>query len=291
MTIYTPESKTQIYEQGLRPYTGPRRAPSSAVWTLWAYTCGRILGRRRRFRHKIVPILAGLQIWLSATIIILFLAWPQSDWDITFDAVRAFHSWGIWGILLLATTIPSRILSQDRTGGLFALYMISPISRFRYVAAQGLALVGVMVLLFLPAQAFLFLVSSLLGKGPGGAMDYLNFLWRIPVGSIALVLVPVAVGMAGGSLVKKGGVGFLISAALFLVPSVVLGNVGASEEYYLLSFLHLSRGMASYVFQEDTLDIMLRSVSFHWVILANLAWAVAGFAFVWWTSRKWSESS
>ena len=216
-----------------------------------------------------------------------------------FGGVRSFYAVGIWGILLLATAIAPRILSQDRTGGLFALYMISPISRFRYVVAQGLALIGVMVLLFLPAQAFLFLIFSLAGNGPGGVMDYLNFLWRVPVGSIALALVPAVVGMVGGSLVKKEGVGLLISAAFFWVPFVVLGIVDdpsrvVPEEYYLLSFLHLPHGMGRYVFQHEGgmggLGI-LGNVSSHWVILANLAWAIAGFAFVWWTSRKWSESS
>ena len=155
------------------------------------------------------------------------------------------------------------------------------------------------MLLFLPAQALLFLLSSLTGNGPGGVMDFLNFLWRIPVGSIAIALVPAVVGMVGGSLVKKEGVGFLISAALFWVPFVVLSIVDDSsrvvpEEYYLLSFLHLPHGMGRYVFQHEGgiggLGI-LGNVSSHWVILANLAWAIAGFAFVWWTSRKWAESS
>ena len=299
MTIHTPESETQIYGQRFRPYTGPRRDPSRAVWTLWAYTCGRVLGRRRRFRYKIVPILSALVVWVWVAILVIgnwffgsldFIIW-------NFDSVRSFYLVGVWGILILAVTIPPRIFSEDRSGGLFALYMISPISRIRYVFAQGSAILSIMVLLFLPALLVVFLLFSLLGDGAGGGLDFLDFLWRIPVGSIAISLVPVAIGMAGGSMIAKGMVGILLSIALFWVPTTVLGILdsvrGISDAYYLLSPIHLSHGMGRYVFQDEGgtyngIEI-LGNVSSHWVILANLAWAAAGFVFVWWVSRKWTE--
>lgn len=299
MTIHTPESETQIYGQGFRPYTGPRRAPSRAVWTLWIYTCGRVLGRRRKFRHKLVPILAALFVWAAAAIFVI-INWFSNlldEYKFVFTEVRWFYQVGVWGIFFLAITIPARILSQDRSGGLFALYMISPITRLRYTSAQSSAVLAVMVLLFLPALLFMFLLYSLLGSGAGSGMDFLNFLWRAPVGSVAIALVPAAIGMAGGCLVKKGGAGSLISVIFFWVPSSVLGILnevrGIAEEYYLLSPFHLTYGMGRYVFQNegDSEGVeILGNVSSHWVILANLAWAAAGFAFVWWSSRKWTES-
>lgn len=299
MTIHTPDSETQIYGQGFRPYTGPRRHPSRAVWTLWSYTCGRVLGRRRRLRYKVVPILSALIVWGGAAFFIignaLFGAFGVDVWD--FDWVRSFYVVGIWGTLILAITIPSRILSEDRSAGLFALYMISPISRIRYVSAQSSAILSVMVLLFLPAMLVMFLIYSLFGSGAGGGLDFLNFLWRIPVGSIAVVLVPAAVGMVGGSLAARGMVGVLFTTALLWVPTAVLGIFtsvrGIPEEYYLLSPFHLSYGMGRYVFQNHQVDAagleILGNVSYYWVILVGLAWAVGGFAFVWWVSRKWTE--
>ena len=296
MTIHTPDSETQIYGQGFRPYTGPRRDPARAVWTLWSYTCGRVLGRRRRLRSKVVPILSALIVWGGVAYFIIanwFLGTFAFDvWD--FEWVRSFYQVGIWGILILAITIPPRIFSEDRSGGLFALYMISPISRIRYVSAQSSAILSVMVFLFLPAMLVMFLIYSLFGSGAGGGLDFLNFLWRVPVGSIAVALVPVAVGMVGGSLVAKGRVGVLLCAAFFWAPNVVVGTFdsvrGIPEEYYLLSPVHLSYGMGRYVFQNqgDAAGLeILGNVSSHWVILVGLAWAVGGFAFVWWFSHKW----
>lgn len=300
MTIHTPESETQIYGQGFRSYTGPRRAPSRAVWTLWAYTCGRVLGRRRRFRYKLVPIFSALIVW-GWMVIVIVGTWFFSTFDFgsvawDFALVRAFYRVALWGIFLLAVRIPSRILSEDRSGGLFALYMISPISRIRYVFAQSSAILTVMVLLFLPAMLFMLLLFWLLGSETSG-MDFLNFLWRIPVGSIAIALVPAAIGMIGGSLAAKGRVGVLLTTALFWVPTAVLGifnsTRGIPEEYYLLSPFHLPYGMGRYVFGhegEASGFEILGNLPSQWVVLANLAWAAAGFVFVWWASRKWTEN-
>ncbi len=300
MTIHIPDSAPRIHDQGFRPYDGPIRRPSSATWTLCRYTIGRSVGRRRKFRFKLVPIFAALFVFVvvAGYVIFAFVSGVPSvapgEESPYFEYVRDFYRWAVIGVALLSVSIPPQVLSGDRRGGLLNLYMTTPLSRSKYVSAQGIAFLSVTAMLAVPAFLLLLVVYSLLGKGPGDIADFLNFLWRIPVGSLTLALLPVALGMAFGVMVRRGSLGAVYNIALlwitFGVARTIRTTNDISDSIFFMSPIDTALSLTRVVFGGRNSPELLPYVPNAVIVLGYLAWVVAAMVYVFWRSRKFTES-
>ena len=279
MTTWSGGQQAQIFEGGFRPYVGPRLSPKRCFRSLYTYSLGRLLGRKRRFRSKLIGIAAFFVAWIGA-IVQIFLAGLLSEFgDLGFDTVREYYTQVGVGVVLFTVLATPMLLNTDRRSGLLSLYLASPLSRRSYLNAQTSAIFSLLIVMSLVPVVVLGIVYTSLGWGPGGAGDFFMFLLRALTAALALAAVPTALAVAVCSLVRRTGMAIVVIALCLLVPQgitrLLIAEAGVASEIGVLDPLRLSRGLAkrshALALTDDspgTLDAVATWV----VVVANLVW-------------------
>ena len=279
MSTWTGGQQAQIFEGGFRPYVGPRQAPRRCFRSLYTYTLGRLLGRKRRFRSKLIGIAAFFVAWIGA-VVQIFLAGLFSEFgDLGFDTVREYYTQVGVGVVLFTVLATPMLLNTDRRSGLLSLYLASPLSRRSYLNAQTSAIFSLLIVMSLVPVLALAIVYTSLGWGPGHAGDFFMFLLRALTAALALAAVPTALAVAVCSLVRRTGMAIVVIALCLLVPAgitaLLIEQAGVASEIAVLDPLRMSRALAkrshALALSDDspgTLDAVATWV----VVLANLAW-------------------
>ena len=286
-----PGAQAQIFEAGFRPYLGPRLAPGRSFRTLWTYSVGRLLGRRRRFRSKLVPIASFFVAWIGAVVLIFIAALVSEVGELDFDTVREYYGQVGVGVVLFTVLATPMLLIADRRSGLLSLYLASPLTRSRYLNAQGSAILALLIAMSLVPVLILGIVYTLLGAGPGNAGDFVIFLLRTLAAAVSLALLPTTLGLAVCSVVRRAGLAIVVIALCLLVPSGITALLtevaGAPSEINVLDLAGLPRALAKRCFALPLLNDIagssrpddagppgsLDGVASWLVVLANLAWA------------------
>ena len=279
MSTWPGGQQAQIFEGGFRPYVGPRQAPRRCFRSLYSYTLGRLLGRKRRFRSKLIGIAAFFVAWIGA-VVQIFLAGLFSEFgDLGFDTVRNYYTQVGVGVVLFTVLATPMLLNTDRRSGLLSLYLASPLSRRSYLNAQTSAVFSLLIVMSLVPVIALAIVYTSLGGGPGGAGDFFMFLLRALTAALALAAVPTALAVAVCSLVRRTGMAIVVIALCLLVPAgitaLLIEEARVASEVAVLDPLRMSRALAkrshALPLSDDspgTLDAVATWV----VVLANLAW-------------------
>lgn len=245
-------SQAQIFEGGFRPYEGPRLAARLTTRTLYTYSLGRLLGRKRRFRSKLIPIASGVVAWVGAIGLIFWAALFAAIVDIDFDTVRGYYRFAWIGIVLFSILATPTLLTTDRRSGLLSLYLASPLSRSRYLGAQALAIHTLLVALSLVPVLILGIVYTALGVGPGHAGDFAVFVLRAIAASISLALLPTTLGVAICSVARRAGIAMVLIALCLLVPQGIVNLLvevaGAPAELGVLDPMNLSWSLSRRAF-------------------------------------------
>ena len=274
-----PGARAQIFEGGFRPYTGPRLPPQRSFRSLYTYSVGRILGRKRRFRSKLIGIASLFVAWIGAVVQIFLAALLSEFGELGFDTVRNYYTQAGVGIVLFTVLATPMLLNTDRRSGLLSLYLASPLSRGAYVNAQTSAVLSVLVAMSLVPVLVLGIVYTGLGSGPGNAGDFVLFVLRTVAAGVSLAVLPALLAVAVCSLVRRTGMAIVVIALCLLVPSgittLLIEQAGVASEITVLDPLRLSRalakrshGLALTDSGPGTLDALATWV----VVLANLAW-------------------
>ena len=278
MSDWAGGQQAQIFEGGFRPYTGPRLPPRHSFRSLYTYSLGRILGRKRRFRSKLIGLAAFFVAWIKP-VVLIFLATLFSEFgDLDFDVVREYYP--VAGVVLFCVLATPMLLNTDRSSGLLSLYLASPLSRRRYLSAQASAVFTLLFAMALVPLLALGIVYTAVGSGPGHGGDFVIFCLRSVAGAISLALVPTVLAVAICSLVRRAGLAIVVTALCLLVPAgitaLLIETAGVAVEIGVLDPLRLSQSLAR---RSQALPLSsngpgsLDAMATWLVVLANVAWA------------------
>lgn len=286
-------AQAQIFDRGFRPYLGPRLAPAQSSRTLYTYSIGRLLGRRRRFRSKLIPIVSFFVAWIVAVVLIGVAALISEIGELEFDTARSYYQQVGVGVVLFTVLATPTLLNADRRSGLLSLYLASPLTRGRYLNAQGSAVVSLLIVMSLVPVLALGIVYTLLGAGPGNAGDFVIFCLRTLAGAVSLALLPTVLALAICSVVRRAGLAIVAIAVCMLVPQGILTLLievaNAPSELNVLDPLRLSRALAK---RSHALALTgdgpgtLDAVATWLVVLANLGWTALLGGLAHWRYRR-----
>lgn len=277
----------RILDRDYRRFTGERRGVLDAIRTLALHTLRRMLGLRRTFRHKVLPLLVLLIAYLPAIAFLgLAVLLPEQLREAVLPTQGdVFASIGTATVLFVALVSPEA-LCPDRRHRTLGLYLASPLDRRTYLAAKASAVIGVLLLVTLGPPLLVEIGYVLLGIVGLGADTLVDVLQVVVVG-LAVSTVHGLVGMAAASLTDRRGfasVGIVVVLLLLgTVTGVLTEGLGAPEWLRLLNVVEMVGELARRVHSEQG---SLAALSTPVVVLAWLAWTATLAAFVVWRTDR-----
>ena len=218
---------TQIHDLGYRAYTGERAGVPGAVRSLIVHTIRRSLGLKRPARHKIAPAIALVVAYAPAIAMTGFAAFLRADF--VADLLGYGEYFGITGfaMFLFAAAVAPGVITTDRTNGMLALYLASPLTRSTYVLARGIGIFVVMLLVAVGPIVFLILGYTFAGIGPGGIVEVLEILGRALFAGLLAAAMYTGVAMFLASIPRRWGIASVSIVAFFIVTGIV--TIGLTE--------------------------------------------------------------
>jgi ABC-2 type transport system permease protein len=285
------ETSARIYDVGYRSYDGPRRPPRWAILTVALHAVQRVLGLRRSFRHKILPLLAILIAFLPALVSLLLAVvlgqdLTEDDGLITYGDYYFFIG---GAIALFAAFVAPEALCTDRRTGMLGLYLAGPLDRGRYLLAKAGAVVAVMLLMTLAPPLFLVSAYAVEGLGPS-ASGLPGLVLRIVVTGVAIAALFASVGLGIASLTTRKAIAGVAMVLVVLVPGIVaaiaIESGGAPDELSLANLLGVATELALRVFGEDPSEGAIGRVSTALIVVGVAAWTALGAAVTWLSYRR-----
>lgn len=219
----------RIHEQGYRRYRGSRRAPNHAVWALTVHTLRFILGHRRRFRSKVLPIGIAVVAALPALgFVAALLALPAFAQDVAAEVLPGPQIY-LGGTILLtylgAAVAGPAALCSDRSHGVLALYLASPLTRDRYLLAKAAAVIIYLSSITILPSLIYVLGSALSSASTLGAGEVaVDALQVIAAGSVMAVAYGL-LGMAAASLADRQGAASALVIGVATISAIVIGVI------------------------------------------------------------------
>ena len=225
------QDQAVIVDRGYRHYEGERTGRRGAVRAVVKEGFRRVLGLRRKAKHKVLPwILIGLA--LAAAAVLVAVAWAASDVGGEVDGVipsyAEFFDFISIVALLFAAYAGPQLLVPDRTRKVLDVYFSRPLTARDYLLAKGAAYAAVILSFWLVPQLILHLGYAALS--PLGFLSYLgqtaDILWKTPLAALAyFTLYTSLVFLASAFINRVGG-----AAAAFLGGLLGLNLVAAFFE-------------------------------------------------------------
>lgn len=282
---------TQIHDLGYRAYEGERAGVAWAVRSLATHSVRRALGLKRAGKHKIVPVITIVLAFLPAIVLVGLSAFlpdfGQSDL-ISYGDYYGVTSFALF--LFIAASAPG-VLTTDRTTGMLAMYLASPLNRTTYVLAKAIGLFLVMLLVTVAPIVFLIIAYTFVGAGPGGVFDFLDVFARaLAAGTIAAAFYT-GLGMFVSSIPKRWGIASVSIIGAVFVPSIVTSVLteaaDAGDSLALLSPVD-SMGKAWQHILGDVSDngFALDRLPGWQVVGVSLVYAAVFLAITWWRYQR-----
>lgn len=278
---------TQIHDLGYRSYDGERAGVSWAVRSLAVHSMRRALGLKRAGKHKIVPVLTIILAFLPA-IVMVGLAAFLPDFGVS-DLLGYGDYYGaiFWALFLFTAASAPGVLTTDRTTGMLAMYLASPLTRTTYVLAKGIGLLLVMLLVTVAPILFLVIAYTLVGSGPGGVVDFLELMARALLAGTVAGAFYTGLGMFVSSIPKRWGIASVSIIAALIIPSIVTAILteGAEAPDWVMYFSPSDIiGKAwQHIFDDVTNNgFAIDRLSGSLVTLTAVGYAVVFVALTWW---------
>lgn len=218
---------SQIHDLGYRSYDGERAGAGWAMRSLALHSVRRALGLKRAARHKIAPALAILISFLPA--IVLAGAAAFLGGEIIPDLIGYGEYFNITGfaVFLFTASVAPGVITTDRTNGMLAMYLASPLTRTTYVIARALGIFAVLLIVTVGPIVFLVLGYTFAGAGPGGIWGFTQVMARaIVAGTLAAALFT-GIGVFISSIPRRWGIASLAIVGFMLISGGVA--VGLTE--------------------------------------------------------------
>ena len=212
------QDQAVIVDRGYRHYEGERTGRRGAVRAVVKEGFRRVLGLRRKARHKVLPwILIGLA--LAAVVMLVTIAWVTSETgneqvEGLIPRYAGFFDFISMVALLFAAYAGPQLLVPDRTRKVLDVYFSRPLTAGDYLLAKGASYAAVILSFWLVPQLILHLGYAALS--PRGFFSYLgqtaDILWKTPLAALAyFTLYTSLVFLASAFINRVGG-----AAAAFL---------------------------------------------------------------------------
>lgn len=285
-----------IYDVGYRGYTGERRGPSSAMLTVAKHTVQRVLGLRRAFRHKILPLVALLIAFAPALVIAGISAFLPVDvlGDDILPTYGEYVALVVTALTLFAAFVAPEALCTDRRTKMLDLYLAGPLDTRRYLIAKWGAVLVVMLIMTVGPQLLILSSYSIEGAGPG-LLGSLGLIGKIVGAGLGVALFFTAVALGIASLTTRRAVAAVATVLLMLIPPVAIDSAtqggGAPDELAVASFavaVEFSERVIDGVEPRNDPDNPIRSVATPLIVAGLLGWVVLGLA-VSFGAYRWRE--
>lgn len=287
-------SDARIHDLGFRAYEGERRPPVSAAVDLGLHAVQRVLGLRRQFRHKVLPLVVVAIAFVPAVVFVGLAAFLPENL-LEEDILPNYADYGglvTFSIVLFAAFVAPEALVTDRRTGMFGLYLAAPLTRTSYTLAKLGAVVAVMAIITTGPQLLMLVAFTLEGAGPSLPFEGLELLGRIlAAGSLTATLYG-AVALALSTLTTRRGVASALVALFLLVSQVtVVGFVQSADLspwLYLLDLQDLAVETGSRVLDQplDEPPDRIGELSNTAVVGGVLAWIALGTGVCLWRVRR-----
>jgi ABC-2 type transport system permease protein len=244
----------RILDRGFTRYTGERTGTAAAIRTLTLHTVQRLLGLRRSFRHKLLPLLVLLIAYLPAVAFLgLAVLLPEQLRDAVLPTQGDVFGAVTTATLLFVALVSPEALCPDRRHRTLGLYLASPLDRRTYLVSKAAAVGGVLLLVTLGPPLLVEVGYLLLGVVDLGWASLRNILEVIAVG-VAVSLTYTLLGLAGASLTERRGfatVGIVVTLLLLAsVTGILVQGLDAPEWVRLLNVVEMIGELARRVHGE-----------------------------------------
>jgi ABC-2 type transport system permease protein len=283
----------QLFDLGYRGYEGARERPARAVLTLAEFTARRVLGLGRGGRHKVLPAITLAIAFFPALLSVAFAVILDG---LSVDDLISYGDYMFiigTALALFAALVAPEALCPDRRSGLLGLYLAGPLDRNRYLAAKGLAVLGVMLLITVGPLLFMLLAFLLAGFGPSIG-EIPKLLLQIAAAGVATALLYASLALAVSSLTaRRAAAAVGVVLLLFIPASVVrpaIESADAPAELDLVSSPFVAAELAWRIFggEPDNADPVTELPT--WLVVGGLGATVLAGAFVCWLRYRRLES-
>lgn len=275
----------RIHDRGYRGYTGIRTGLAGAVSTLYRFTVSRVLGLKRPFRAKALPIIVGVMAYLPAIVLIgLTVLLPGLD-DEALPSYPDYYGFIISAIIVFVAFVSPEALCPDRRNKMLGTYLASPLDRVTYVATKFAAVTTLIAGVTLLPPLLLAIARTFQGIGPGPG-DLAVLLGRIAICGVALALYFASIALGIASLTDRKAFASAGMILLVIVSGAVSGSIYQGEESrvtaVLLSVALVPIEFVQRVYGRDTELIGLSTAA---VYLAMAVWTLLPLVVLVWRYR------
>lgn len=216
---------TQIHNLGYRAYEGERAGVAWSVRCLALHSFRQALGLKRPGKHKIAPGLTLLFAYLPALGMAAFAAVFGAEFAADIVSPGEYLGTISFALFLFTAAVAPGVVTADRTNGMLALYLASPLTRSTYVVAKAIGLFLAILLITVGPLVFLVLALSFAGIGSEGITGFAGDVARAIGAGTLTALFFTAFGFFFSSFSRRWGVASVAIVAAGLIPAFVAGTL------------------------------------------------------------------
>jgi ABC-2 type transport system permease protein len=186
--------------------------------------------------------------------------------------------------------VAPELLCPDRRTGMLGLYLASPLTRTRYLAAKATAVVGLLALVTLGPPLLMLVAFTLIGKGPDGPAAVARLFGEVILGGMAVAVLHASLSLAVSSTTTRKAAAsagiILILLASAAVSDALINGADAAPELFCLNVLQLPFELVHRIYGEQSTDVAISSVATRTLLAAYMAWTLVFAGFTWLRYRK-----
>ena len=272
----------RILDRGYRKYDGERSGVPGAVRSVTWHTTRSILGLGRKGRHKVFPIIVAVVAFVPA---LVFMSVAVLFGDLG-EEVRPeyweFFGFAFMAALLFTAFVAPEAIVRDRSDGMFALYLSTPLTKPTYLLAKAIAVIATLWLIIGAPVMMAFIGYTSQGMGPDGFPAWLGVAARLLLASLVISATYTSISLAASSLTNRRAFAsvavILLMFGLTIAVNVIVSEGDASQLLRLFDPLSVPVEVAARLFGGRGAEYA--DVGTVPVVLATIGWFAGGCAVI-----------